>query len=384
MKIYYIANIRFPTEKAHGIQLAKMCEAMIEQGADVTVVVPNRKTVIQAPQEFYGLRDPLKVIKLPVINTYAWGRAGYVFGSLFFMFGYLFLFWWKRFISREKFIIYTADMDQFSFVFIRLIGVPYFSEIHDAKKWSWPFAWFFNKISGVITINHRIKESLIATFDIDALSPHRVLVYPNGIDIKNFDLGISKEEARKTLGLPLNIEVVLYAGQFHSWKGLEIFAHAPKSFKEGAYLYIVGGTVEQLKSVSGEKDFPKNVVVVGYKNYKEMPLWLAASDVLIVLGTRKNEYSFLHTSPMKIFEYMAARRPIVASDTPAIRQIVGVGEVLFYAPDDAHDMASKVNVAILDGSEIDRKVLKSYERVKEFAWEKRAAAVFRVISDATN
>ena len=42
MKIYYVANARMPTEKAHGIQIAKMCEALIEAGAKVELIVPRR------------------------------------------------------------------------------------------------------------------------------------------------------------------------------------------------------------------------------------------------------------------------------------------------------------------------------------------------------
>ena len=42
MKILYIANARIPTEKAHGIQIIKTCEAFVEFGHKVELVLPWR------------------------------------------------------------------------------------------------------------------------------------------------------------------------------------------------------------------------------------------------------------------------------------------------------------------------------------------------------
>ena len=46
MKITYLANIRLPTEKAHGIQITKMCESFASLGHEVTLVVPDRVSAI--------------------------------------------------------------------------------------------------------------------------------------------------------------------------------------------------------------------------------------------------------------------------------------------------------------------------------------------------
>ena len=67
MKMYYVANFYMPFGKAYGIQLAKMCEALIEEGVDLTLVVPSR-----GPQgslrEFYGLRVDIPTIWLPTLD----------------------------------------------------------------------------------------------------------------------------------------------------------------------------------------------------------------------------------------------------------------------------------------------------------------------------
>src|SRR3989344_8967538 len=113
MKIYYIANARMPTEKGHGIQIAKMCEAFIEKGADLTLVVPRRATDPRSVREYYGLRVEVPLIRLPAIDRYTGGHIGYLVYSLSFILSYA-LFVWQRKKAGEEFILYTVDTDAYS------------------------------------------------------------------------------------------------------------------------------------------------------------------------------------------------------------------------------------------------------------------------------
>ena len=152
MKLYYIANARMPTEKAHGIQIAKMCEAFIEAGVNVTLVVPQRATDQRSLREYYSLRVEVPLVRLPALDWYGKGRFGYVIASLSFMFSCL------TFLSREKrkgeqFVLYTVDLDTFSSVALTLLPVPIFSEIHDAKRANVAERMLFKKVLGVIAFN---------------------------------------------------------------------------------------------------------------------------------------------------------------------------------------------------------------------------------------
>ena len=69
-KIIYVANIRLPTEKAHGVQIMKMCEALARAGAIVELVVPNRHTHIGGdPFTYYEVEENFIITKLWVIAT---------------------------------------------------------------------------------------------------------------------------------------------------------------------------------------------------------------------------------------------------------------------------------------------------------------------------
>ncbi|MEK7636341.1 MAG: glycosyltransferase [Patescibacteria group bacterium] len=378
-KIYYLANARMPTERAHGIQLAKMCEAMIDAGADIELVLPRRATDKKSIREFYSLRRDIPVRKIWTLDIYGWGAIGYYIGSVSFMLSYALFFLIKK-IRGERFIIYTIDMDQFSFALVPLLGAPYFVEIHDSKKYSYIYSLLFRNARGLIVINSLIKNEIVENFKLK--NQEKILVFPNGIDINFFNIEISKEAARKKLNLSQDVKIALYGGQFYQWKGFEIFPKVAKLLneKEKPIIAIVGADKHEVLAGLGMKDFPANLKFFGKRPYAEMPLWFVAADALIVLGTKKSDYSYLHTSPMKLFEYMAARRPIVAAQTPAIEDVVTQREVFFYEPDNADAMARIITQALENSAEADAKVDGAFAKTAVFSWEKRGKRVYDFVS----
>ncbi len=216
MKYYYVANARMPNEKAHGIQIAKMCEAFIQEGVDLELVVPSRAVCDQSLMEYYGLRVDVPVTYLHVPHTYLWGKAGYIFASILFMLAYLAYLGGKR-VRGEQFMVYTIDMDSFSSAAIHLLGVPYVSEMHVGRPSHLASRFFFKHISRIIAITTGVKESLMRTF---SLSESKFSIEPNGVDLDLFTPTLQKD-ARRILGLPEQEKIALYVGRFYAWKGLD-------------------------------------------------------------------------------------------------------------------------------------------------------------------
>lgn len=374
-KIYYIANARMPTEKAHGIQLAKMCEAFIEEGIDLELVVPDRKTSQVSLKDFYGLRVDIPIKKLPVVDWYARGRVGFLLGSLSFVFGYFFYLLAKR-LRGETFIVYMVDIDQFSFFLIPFVGVPYFCEIHDAKQKCFLLVLLFRFASGIIVINSIIKKELQRIFGIPA---QKIIVHPNGIDMSMFALLPPRQEARKKLGIDVDRPMVLYVGRFYEWKGLDTALNAASLLKGSCVWYFVGGTSSELMHASGMNSLPGSVQCMGHHTFTEIPMWLAAADILLMLGTKKNKYSYLHTSPMKCFEYMASKRSIIASATPANREIIGDSEALLYEPDNSQDLAEKIHYALAHRDEMNARADCTFAKAQSFSWDKRSKHISEFI-----
>src|SRR5438105_408941 len=78
-KIYYLANVRLPTEKAHGIQIMKTCEALARLGIDLELIVPRRRNpIVQEPFSFYQVEKNFKITQLPCWDLVSSNRLGAV------------------------------------------------------------------------------------------------------------------------------------------------------------------------------------------------------------------------------------------------------------------------------------------------------------------
>ncbi|MEK7586932.1 MAG: hypothetical protein AAB453_03635, partial [Patescibacteria group bacterium] len=84
MKLYYVASACMPHKKAYAIQIAKMCEAFIEGGVDLELILPKQKSENENIKDYYKLRPELRVIRLPALDFYASGRWGYFLSSVSF------------------------------------------------------------------------------------------------------------------------------------------------------------------------------------------------------------------------------------------------------------------------------------------------------------
>jgi len=377
-KIYYVVNARLPTEKAHGVQIAKMCEALIRQGVALELIVPRRSTVSEGMREFYDLDVEIPVRRLPVLDCYEWGPIGFWIGSLSFLCAYTVFFLSRRVVQHagQRAVIYTTDIDQFSFLLIPFLGLPYIVELHDAKPWSLRFYLFLRRAAGVVVINRIIQREIAATFGIEARG---IAVHPNGIDLARF-VQANRAAARLARSISPDIPIALYAGKCYPWKGLDALVQAAVSSPE-IHFYLVGGTVDELAAATGINAIPVNIMAIGHQPYRVMPEWLAAADVLLLTGTHTNDYSYLHTSPMKLFEYMAAERPIIAADTPAVREVVSQQEVFFYAPDDGRDLAATIAYVLAHPAEAEVKVAAAAALARQFSWQLRADAVIHFMRE---
>ncbi len=108
MKLLYIVDIKIPTPKAHGIHVAKMCEAFGKQGVETVLVVPKiTSSLTEDPFHFYSLKPTFTIRRVPCINIERYTSSlGYWLRSLSFPFVALALF---LFTSRADVHVHTRD-----------------------------------------------------------------------------------------------------------------------------------------------------------------------------------------------------------------------------------------------------------------------------------
>ncbi|WP_421077476.1 glycosyltransferase family 4 protein [Methanothermococcus sp. Ax23] len=361
-KILYVHNADFSKPCANRIQVLNMCKAFRKIGQDITLMsFNNDKNTIK---KVYNEDVDFNTISLkPFINYY--------FRSLL-----LFL----RFLSIKNNYnyIYTRDLI-FAFLvskFFKDKKVIY--ELHDlsnGKIWHFLFKRTFKNLHGCVVISEGLKEELIK-WGFNS----KIYVLHDGVDLNRFDINISKKDVRARLNLPKDKIIISYTGSLQNWKGYETFLKSYKYLKnkKNTVYLIVGGSEEQINKLK-EVYKNKDIIFVPFVENSKVPLFLKASDILVIPNSSKYEISVKYTSPLKLFEYMASKKPIIASDLPSIREVVGESEVLFFVPDDERDLALKIE-KLINNDELQNKLANNaYEKVKNYAWEKRASKIIEIL-----
>jgi glycosyltransferase involved in cell wall biosynthesis len=142
---------------------------------------------------------------------------------------------------------------------------------------------------------------------------------------------------RSHLSLPTKTRIALYAGHLYDWKGSATLLDAALAItdKDSLTIVVIGGSpydIERCKKEAHARRL-QHIQFLGHKPKADVPKYLVAADVLLLPNSAMNEESVQQTSPIKLFEYLAAGRPIIASDLPSLRAIVTEHEALFVPPD---------------------------------------------------
>src|SRR5262249_47305156 len=107
----------------------------------------------------------------------------------------------------------------------------------------------------------------------------------------------------------------------------------------------------------------------------QVPLQLAAADVLVLPNSGRFAQART-TSPLKLFEYMAARRPIVATRIPAFAGLLRHGEnAWLVAPDSPEALAPGIERALDAPSLAERLAQQAWHDVQRYTWKRRAAEI---------
>jgi glycosyltransferase involved in cell wall biosynthesis len=198
-----------------------------------------------------------------------------------------------------------------------------------------------------------------------------ITVIPDAVDLKRFDNLPDQRSARAQLGLP-DKPLVLYTGNFYPWKGVDTLADAAFFLKD-ITVVLVGGTDEyDYQRIAKKAESAPNLIVRRFEAPERMPIYLAAADVLVIPNAKSTAISERYTSPLKLFEYMAAEKPIVASDLPSLREILDEDTAIFFEPDSVQSLASAIRRALKPEAAL--LGTRAHERARVYSWEARAQA----------
>ncbi len=373
MKLYYIANLRIPTEKAHGIQVMKMCESFARAGADITLVLPRKRNpIIEDPILFYGIQKPFPIIKLPMID---FGSSSAFFFTLSSVTFYISLFFFLLNKKSADTVLYTRG--EVALVLARLLPQKkFFWETHIKPEHMRRYMNVLSRASGIITVTRYYADELVHSF---GAQQEKLLVAPDAVELQDFVVHDSKEACRGRLNLPIDKHIVVYTGHLYDWKGVDTLAETAEFLPEDTLLVFVGGTTADVSRFKKQYGDNHKIQIVGQKPYHDIKYYLKSADVLVLPNSGKSTTSQFYTSPLKLFEYMTSLVPIVVSDLVSMREILTDESAVFFEPDNAKDLAEKIRSILADTVKAETIAQKAYQDVLSYTWEKRGYTIFMFI-----
>jgi glycosyltransferase involved in cell wall biosynthesis len=233
-------------------------------------------------------------------------------------------------------------------------GRPLFLEYNGSEVWMgrhWDRAGLFSLLERAERLNLAAASRVFVVADVERRNLERagvpadkIVVNPNGVDVRRFRPGVGGREARARLGVGADETLVGFVGTFGPWHGATVLARAfnliPR--EDGVRLLLVGtGSLhESVEDVLREGGALGRAHFAGAVAHEEVPALLDACDVLASPHVPPEDGSEFFGSPTKLFEYMAAGKAIVASRLGQIAEVLTDEETaLLVEPGDARALA---------------------------------------------
>ena len=362
MKLVFLSAATLPSRAANGIQIMRMCGAFAGQGAEVTLISIRSK---DAGDPFAFYREPpnfeIKTLFRPDLRggIYAYAAAAALN---------------TRRLKPD--IAFARCLP--SCYFAARLGVPVALELHmDVADYGRKCSFLFSRLKDsrhlrrIVVISRALRDRLVENYGVER---DRILVAPDGAAAVDVDV-------RKT-HTDNDMIRVGYTGHLYSGRGLELILALAKRLK-WAEFHLVGGEPEDVAFWRNQADGLSNVIFHGFVEPTKAVHMQTEFDILLApyqeeVKTRGDKTDTTRwMSPLKIFEYMAAAKPIVCSRLPALEEVIQ-GDVngLLCHPTDLDEWTGALERLRSDDELRFRLGLRAREDLLEnYTWTRRARRI---------
>ncbi len=364
------------------IQMLYTADALAREATQVTLVTPAARNPIR-PEDVLG-RLPAEHLRLhPLMDWTRW---------LPFRSNRPFLWVAGRLLERLAPDVLLVRNLKLAESLLRLQGLPplYF-ETHELfarthAEWRQPRSLgarrklarlearerlVYERSAGLFALTHLLAEDIRSAYGVDTAT----LVVPDAVDLEQADAAtpLPRTSSRPRL---------LYLGSLHAWKGVEFAVRALPLLPE-TELQVVGGAPERIAALAAlghQLGVADRLDLVGAVPPVDRFAYIKAADVCLLPLTH-SAIASRYTSPLKLFEYLACGRAVVASDLPSIREVVDMKREVVAAPaEDPEGIAHAVR-SVLDDEERRRDLEQAARQAaNRYSWTTRANRMTRFMN----
>ena len=361
-KISYIAEINLKSNSAYKQQVLKMCDAFSKKGFDVTLYVINSNNIsFTKIKKNYLLKSKFRIEQ--VLNK---------FEKLNFITRFFFSIKIYSKIKNKSDIIFSRSV--FSSIILSLNKIENILEVHHpmAGFTSFLFNLFKKKIliyTKFVIINKNINKYL-------KLKRNFYIIADDGVDLRDFNI---KKKIKYQ-------NSCVYTGSLFEGKGIEIILDLAQKM-ERINFHIYGEVKTASKNILNRCNNLKNVKIFGYVNYCRIPEILRSHKIIlmpyskIVYGNYKNMNISNFMSPLKLFDYLAAERVILASKNSSYTHILqNKSNAILCNPSNLDDWVKAINLVFSKKLNLAKLQQNSKKTAKLYSWDNRINKIMKFIN----
>jgi len=198
----------------------------------------------------------------------------------------------------------------------------------------------------VLVINEKLRDYVV---EMGAF-PERTQVLRAGIDTNRFDPANGGDAIRQRYGLTKEDVVLFFMGWLYPFSGLkEVASRLARIDNDNLKLLVVGegDAYEELQQIRETCNLQGRVILTGKKPYQEIPAFIAASDICL-LPAYPNEPIMQNIVPIKMYEYMAMKKPVIATKLPGVTKEFGEDNGVVYV-DSPEDVIARATELVQSG-----------------------------------
>ena len=389
MNIVCISASQVPSVSANSIQVMKACQALVQLGHHVRLLVPEmnwRKQPVHPTQEdlaaFYGLHTSFPVEWVPAeryFKKYDFCRSAV-----------------KQARAYSADLVYVWPLQ--AALFAASHQLPVVIEMHGPPEGNLGPLMFklFLRLPGkkrLLPIT-RALAGMLSTYSkewrsaLNQETAHEpcalhikpnlsLVVSPNGVEVERYYSLPEPEQARSEIGLPQGFTAG-YTGHLYAGRGMGLLVKLAQRFPAVNFIWV-GGREEDVNSwrTRLKADGLNNITLTGFIENNRLPRYQAAADVLLMpyeqtIAGSSGGNSASYASPMKMFEYMACGRPILSSNLPVISEVLNESNALLLPPDDPEAWSSALQTCLDSPEKCTALARKALQDVQQYTWIERA------------
>ncbi len=208
--------------------------------------------------------------------------------------------------------------------------------------------------------------------------PEKLYCVRNGFDPRRLDEAMPAAAAKRRLGIDGACKTVVYTGRVNHRKGLELVIEAARRLPDHVFLLVGSQGAGPIEAAARGV---ANVRLVPWQPPEALGTYLFAADVLLIPPSLRPLSEFGSTVlPLKLYLYMGSGRPILAGDSPDVREVLEHGSnALLCRPDCVESLVGGIAALTRNPGLAQRLAAAALAQSRNFTWEQRALKIAGIV-----